>query len=74
MHTQLLTVALPMLVLASCGLWVLTDARGRSERGQPVSATIGGVTIEQPEVWATLSVVVCIVVLPLYLVARRVDR
>ena len=73
MHTQLLTVALPLLVLATCGAWVLHDARSRGERGRPVSATVGGLTIDRPEVWATLSVLVCVLALPLYLVARRVD-
>ena len=36
-------------------------------------ATVGPVSIERPEVWATLSVLVCVLAVPLYLVARGAD-
>lgn len=73
MGDQLLTTLAPLLLLATCGAWVLVDARSREAGGRPVVATVGPVSIERPEVWATLSVLVCVLAVPLYLVARGAD-
>ena len=53
--------------------WVLWDARARVREGRPVVAVVLGVTIERPEVWAALCLVLFVLAVPLYLVARRAD-
>ncbi len=62
-----------MLIVAVASVWVLTDARSRAERGRPVTMTVLGLTVDRPEVWAALCLVVVLVFLPLYLTARSVD-
>jgi uncharacterized membrane protein len=62
-----------VLVVAAISLWVLADARSRTERGRPVVMAGFGLTVERPEVWAALCLVVVVVFLPLYLVARAAD-
>ena len=62
-----------MLVVAGASLWVLSDARSRTERGRPVVMTVGSVTVDRPEVWAALCLVLAVVFVPLYLAARRAD-
>ncbi len=62
-----------MLIVAVAGVWVLRDARSRVKRGRPVTMTVLGVTVDRPEVWAALCLVVVVVFLPLYLAARSAD-
>ncbi|WP_323095373.1 hypothetical protein [Intrasporangium sp. YIM S08009] len=62
-----------VLIVAVASVWVLTDARSRAERGRPVTMTVLGLTVDRPEVWAALCLVVVLVFLPLYLTARSVD-
>ena len=62
-----------VLIVAALSLWVLQDARSRAARGRPVVATLAGVTIERPEIWAALCLVVVVFFLPAYLVARSAD-
>lgn len=64
---------LAVLVVGTTSLWVLADARARLEVGRPVTATIGGVTVDRPEIWAALCLLVVVLFLPLYLVARSAD-
>jgi hypothetical protein len=62
-----------LLLLVACSLWVLEDARTQEDRGRPVVASVGGYTIDRPEIWAALSLLVCVLAVPMYLVARRED-
>jgi hypothetical protein len=62
-----------VLIVAVASVWVLTDARSRAERGRPVTVTVLGLTVDRPEVWAALCLVVIVVFLPLYLAARNAD-
>jgi hypothetical protein len=62
-----------VLVVAAVSLWVLVDARSRVAQQRPVTATLAGLTVERPEVWAVLCLVAVVLFLPLYLVARNVD-
>ncbi|MGO4691616.1 hypothetical protein [Glaciibacter sp. 2TAF33] len=69
-----LPLLLPLLVglvLVAVVVWVLQDARSREREHRPVSVTVAGVMIEQPQVWAALCVLLFAVVFPLYLAARR---
>lgn len=61
----LLTVALVVDV------WVLLDARRRSRSDDPVVATVGPVTLSTPEQWFVGCLLLWVLVVPLYLVARR---
>lgn len=73
MGPSVVTGLLAAVVVAGASLWVLQDARSRAERGRPVVATLGGVTLDRPEVWAVLCLLVVVLFLPLYLVARSAD-
>jgi hypothetical protein len=67
------TFLAPVLVLAlllGCSLWVLRDAGSRAAERHPVTATVLGVTIDEPFVWAGLCLVLFILAFPLYLAAR----
>lgn len=57
--------------VAAAAAWVLADAREREGRGRPVVATVANLTVERPEAWAALCLVVVVLGLPLYLTARR---
>ena len=64
---------LAAVVVATASLWVLQDARSRARLGRPVVATFGGLTVDRPEVWAALCLLVVVLFLPLYLVSRRAE-
>lgn len=72
-QASLLAVPLVAVVVLMCAVWVLGDARSREEDGRPVVATVMNATIDQPALWAALCIVLFVVALPLYLVARRAD-
>lgn len=65
-----LTALAVAALLAAIGAWVLRDAREHEAGGHPVVARVGGLSIERPEVWAGLCLLVVVLGLPLYLVAR----
>lgn len=60
-----------LLIVAAVDAWVYLDARQRSDTGRAVVATVGPVTLSTPEHWLLGCVVLWILVVPLYLVARR---
>ena len=70
---SVISVLLVVLVVGGASLWVLEDARSRMEHERPVMATVGGLTVDRPEVWAALCLLAVVVFLPLYLVARSAD-
>lgn len=69
----MLSAMLLLAVIAGCSYWVLQDARTRTQHHRPVVVILFGLTIEQPETWAALSLVMSVVFIPMYLVARRAD-
>ncbi|MFC8501609.1 hypothetical protein ACFUC1_04575 [Pedococcus sp. NPDC057267] len=73
MGSSLLGGLLVAVAVTAASLWVLQDARSRARLRRPVVATLGGLTVDRPEVWATLCLLVVVVFLPLYLTARRAD-
>ena len=50
--------------------WVFVDARARSVRGRDVVATVGQVTLSTAEEWLLSCLLLWVLVVPLYLVAR----
>ncbi|WP_062464365.1 hypothetical protein [Demequina soli] len=64
-------VVLAVAVAAASAVWVLGDARAAEAERRPVSARIGGLEIDRPEVRAAACAVVWVFALPLYLAARR---
>ena len=66
-----LTALFLVTAVAGCSYWVLQDARARTERGRPVAVVLIGLTIEDPQVWAALCLLLSVIFVPLYLVARR---
>lgn len=64
----LVSIAVLLAVLIS-DFWVLSDARDRERRGDPVSVAVGSMRIERPEAWFLGCVVLWVVFMPLYLTA-----
>jgi len=64
-----LLLIVPVVVLLTAVL-VLRDARARERARRPVVVTVGTLTVADPAVWAALCVVLWVVALPAYLVAR----
>jgi hypothetical protein len=71
MLASALVPVLAVVLIVTAGLWVYHDAKQREQRGVPVTLATDFVTFDTPAGWALGSVVLCIVVLPLYLTARR---
>lgn len=70
---SLLTVTLILALVGGVSYWVLIDARKRLERRRPVVAVFLGLTIDEPQTWAVLCLVLSVLFIPMYLVARRVS-
>jgi hypothetical protein len=69
-----MTLLLPLLiglVVVAAVVWVFQDARSHERDHRPVAVTVAGVTIEQPQIWAALCLLLFAIVFPLYLAARR---
>jgi hypothetical protein len=60
-----------LLLGLAVDVWIFIDARGRSARGEDVVATIGPVTLSTAEQWLIGCLLLWVIVVPLYLVARR---
>jgi hypothetical protein len=73
MDASVLSATLLVCLVAVVAYAVLVEARERSRRGRPVVAVVLGFTIDRPEVWAALCLVLSVLFVPLYLVARRAD-
>lgn len=64
----------PLLFLAVVvvsDVWVWLDARRRQANGHDVVATLGPVSLDRPEHWVIVCLLLWLVAFPLYLVARR---
>jgi hypothetical protein len=59
------------LVVVGAAAWVLVDARRWARAGTPVVFRIGSLTIERPETWAALCLLLLVFALPIYAIARR---
>ena len=60
-----------LAVALATDAWIFLDSRKRRASGRVVVATIGPVNLSTPEQWLLGGLVLWIVVVPLYLVARR---
>lgn len=67
--TWLVPLAL-FLVVVAVDAWIFMEARTRAARGREVVATVGPVTLSEPEQWLIGCIAAWIFVVPLYLVAR----
>jgi hypothetical protein len=52
-------------------VWVLLDARRWTRKGTPVVFRFGSITIATPETWAALCLLLFVIFLPIYAIARR---
>lgn len=66
---------LPALVIAGVvvcvDVWVLADARRWARQGTPVVFRFGPFTIATPEAWALACLLLFVISVPIYAVARR---
>jgi hypothetical protein len=66
--------ALPLLlllVLIAIALWIYSDAKARSKRGDPVIFSTDSFTVETPAAWFVGCLVFSVVFIPLYLRSRE---
>lgn len=68
--SALLPLVLLFLVIAS-DVWLYADAKACAKRGRPVVFSNGTFTLDTPEAWFLGSLLVWIVVVPLYLSSRN---
>jgi hypothetical protein len=62
---------LVVVVVVAVDAWVLLDARAREAGGHAVAATVGPITLATPAQWFLGCLILWVLVVPLYLVARR---
>ena len=70
----MVTVWTPLVVVGVillADVWVFVDARRWAEQGSPVRFQFGSFAIETPQAWAIACVLVFILFMPIYAVARR---
>lgn len=60
-----------LLVVFTVDAWIVTESRARQAAGRPVVATVGPVTVSTPGQWLLGCLVLWVLVVPLYLVARN---
>ncbi|MGE0819906.1 MAG: hypothetical protein AB7O74_14720 [Candidatus Nanopelagicales bacterium] len=60
-----------LAVAVAVDAWVFLDAKRRQDSGDDVVASVGPVTLSEPAHWLLGCIVLWILVVPLYLVARR---
>jgi len=60
-----------LLVILAVDLWIYRDSRAHCDRGRPVVVRIGSITVDTPEAWLTGCLLLSLVFIPLYLVARE---
>ncbi|HEX2849943.1 MAG TPA: hypothetical protein VHN98_05300 [Acidimicrobiales bacterium] len=60
-----------LVVFLVSDAWVYLDARASAQRGEPVVASFGRLSITTPETWLLACALVWVVFLPAYVVARR---
>jgi hypothetical protein len=58
-------------IVVCLDLWVLADARRWARQGSPVVFRFGSLTIGTPEAWAVACLLVFVIFMPIYVVARR---
>jgi predicted amidohydrolase len=58
-------------VIVCADLWVFADARRWARRGTPVVFRYGGFAIGTPEAWAVACLLLFVIFMPIYAVARR---
>jgi hypothetical protein len=69
-----MTVLAPLViagVVVCLDLWVLADARRWARQGTPVVFRIGSVTVGTPEAWAAACLLLFVIFVPIYVVARN---
>lgn len=71
MSQQTLAALLPLCLVVAADVWVYLDATRRANAGERVEARVGSWTIDSPAAWGLGCLVLFIVFLPMYLVARH---
>ena len=68
------TLVAPLVIVAAVvcvDLWVFSDARRWTRQGTPVVFRIGSLAVGTPEAWAVGCLLLFVIFVPLYAVARR---
>lgn len=71
MNPNLVPAVIAVLIVAALDVWVYADARARQGTRREVTATIGAMRIDRPEVWTAWCLLLFVFFFPLYLVARH---
>jgi hypothetical protein len=59
-----------LIVILGTDFWVYTDARKRSQRGNPATLSVGALDFDTPTLWFVACLVLWIVFFPAYIVTR----
>jgi hypothetical protein len=70
MSATVLAPVILVLVILAVDLWIYKDAKARSGSGRPVFVRIGSITIDTPDAWLAGCLLLSLVFIPLYLLAR----
>ena len=71
MSSSAATPLLFLLLVLATDVWIYSDAKARSELGRPVVVTFRSFEVDTPMSWFLASLLLWIVVVPLYLTARK---
>jgi hypothetical protein len=69
-----LLALVPLLVALATDVWLYADAKAHAKRGEPVVTQLGAFIIDSPEAWFIGSLLLWIVVVPLYIANRNQRR
>jgi hypothetical protein len=58
------------VALLAVDIWVLLDAKQRTERGEPVAFRVGPIVIDSPAAWFVGCLLLWILFFPLYVISR----
>jgi len=67
----MLVALAPLVLVAVLVAWIYQDVTRRAAEGRPVVARLGGLELDTPVTWLTGCIVLGVVFVPLYAVARR---
>jgi hypothetical protein len=59
-----------LIVILGTDFWVYTDARKRSQRGNPATLSVGALDFDTQTLWFVACLVLWIVFFPAYIVTR----
>ena len=67
----LMALSALLAIISTADIWVYSDAKSLADRGTPVTAAIGALTIDTPVKWSVACLLLCELFPPVYFENRR---